>query len=123
MQVWSTPKEWCELLWDNSFVYQQHEKAAYSLAWNDAVFTEVLGESMNPGNPNNRVLPNRAYPEPCASYDFAKDADGNALATEVRSDSAPHRAPCGMTMLKLPRAFPEFDDAITASSSVEPDGP
>lgn len=72
------------MLWDNSFVYERHEKKAYSWAWNDEQLREVLGDSTFDKNPNNRILPNKTYPLPCPSYDFAVDAQGQPLATEVR---------------------------------------
>jgi hypothetical protein len=81
--VWRDPKEWCEVLWDNSFTYERHEKKAYSWAWNDTVLRTGLGESTFDKNPNNLILPDKLYPTPCPSYDFALDAQGKPLPTEV----------------------------------------
>ena len=57
--IYADGKEMCELLWDNSFTYESNEANAYT--WS---FAE--GEA----NPNNGILPSKAFPEQCAGFDI-----------------------------------------------------
>jgi hypothetical protein len=57
--IYANGKEMCELLWDNSFTYESVEANAYT--WS---FAE--GDP----NPNNGILPSKAFPEQCAGFDI-----------------------------------------------------
>ena len=69
VQVWADGKEWCELLWDNSFVYEKHEAKAYSMVWNasevDKSTVDTLTVGIFDSNPNNLVYTEKSWPPPC----------------------------------------------------------
>jgi hypothetical protein len=63
--VWKSPKEFCELMWEHAFVYEEVVLDAYTFAWN----TEFDPHNItHDENPNNRVQALKPYPPTCGSF-------------------------------------------------------
>lgn len=68
--MWANGKEWCEKLWDNSFVYEKHEAKAYSMVWNsnEELFksaSDTLTVGTYESNPNDKVYTDKSWPPAC----------------------------------------------------------
>ncbi|GMH34189.1 hypothetical protein BSKO_02023 [Bryopsis sp. KO-2023] len=61
--IYDDGKDLCESLWDGSFAYERHERAAYSLIWNPAKHN---------GNPNSFVNTHLEFPENCPGFNGSK---------------------------------------------------
>ena len=72
--IYADGKEMCELLWDNSFAYETNEEHAYTWSFEE-------GEE----NPNNAVLPSKAYPPNCPGHQ-ADSALCNTMMSDMQSE-------------------------------------
>eukprot|EP01026_Neomeris_dumetosa_P048147 TRINITY_DN4155_c0_g2_i1.p1 TRINITY_DN4155_c0_g2~~TRINITY_DN4155_c0_g2_i1.p1 ORF type:complete len:499 (-),score=60.13 TRINITY_DN4155_c0_g2_i1:133-1629(-) len=61
--LYADGKEWCNKLYGKAFVYEEHEKAAYSIAWDK----ELLF------NPNNFVNTHIEFPDNCPGHNATKE--------------------------------------------------
>ncbi|CAD7698129.1 unnamed protein product [Ostreobium quekettii] len=64
-QIYKNGQEVCEVMWDDSFVYERHEKAAYSLVWDP--------EETDGKNPNNIVNTHVDFPDNCDGHEAEKE--------------------------------------------------
>ena len=55
--IYSNGKDVCEVMWGNSFKYEEDETKAYVMSFEEGT-----------PNPNNLVLPNLDYPPTCANH-------------------------------------------------------
>lgn len=62
-EIYKDGKELCEVMWDDSFVYETHEKIAYSLMWNPV-------QAGN--NPNNFINTHIEFPPNCDGHTALK---------------------------------------------------
>lgn len=67
-EIYANGKELCEVMWDQAFVYERHEKAAYSFAWDLAQTNE---------NPNNFVNTHIEFPPNCDGHEAEKEWCGS----------------------------------------------
>lgn len=62
--IYDDGKDLCESLWDQSFAYERHERAAYSLIWNPVKHN---------GNPNSFVNTDLKFPDNCPGFNGSRD--------------------------------------------------